>query len=95
MGAAALLCLVLAGCGRSDADGPDQQRFEAVVQERLGATDAQAACISDYVFDAYEPSEIDVLIEEGMPALPQARWEPYLTAAIACVTHDQTLGSGS
>ena len=61
--------------------------------ERLGATDLQARCITGYVFDAYDPAEIDILAAEGMQALPQARWEPYLNAAVACVTKDQSLGT--
>ncbi len=91
--AAALSVLVATTACSSDsgAAGIDERRFESVMQERFGATEAQARCITAYVFDRYDQGDIEVLVDDGMAALPQARWEPYLNASIACLTYDQPL----
>ncbi|MBL8774583.1 MAG: hypothetical protein JNK12_01575 [Acidimicrobiales bacterium] len=97
----ALLAVAAAtGCSSGEGDGGAEATvgrtgFVAAMEERYGVDGEQAACIADYVFEDYDPAEIAVLAEEGMPALPQARWEPYLNATVACITHDQPLAGGS
>lgn len=89
-----LVLVTTTGCS-SDADpeAVDEREFESVMQDRFGATDDQARCITGYVFDRYDQDDIDVIVDEGMAALAQARWEPYLNASIACLTHDQPLAT--
>lgn len=88
------------GCSSGEGNGDTEATvgrngFVAAMEDRYGVDDDQAACIADYVFEDYDPAEIAVLADEGMPALPQARWEPYLNATVACITHDQPLRGGS
>ena len=85
------LVWLLAACGGDDEAAVTEDQFTAEMTERFGASDTQARCITGYVFEDYEPTEIDVLMGEGMGALPQARWGPYLNASAACITHDQPL----
>jgi hypothetical protein len=93
--AAAALALLVPACGSSADATVDRADFDEVMVERFGADDEQAACITRYVFDDYDDAEIALLADEGMTALPQARWEGYLDATVACITHDQPLeGSG-
>ena len=92
---AVLVALVLttaAGCSSGDdAPSADRAEFGRTMEERYGIDREQAACITEYVFDDYDDAEIVVLTDDGMPALPQARWEPYLNATVTCITHDEPL----
>lgn len=92
--AVAALGLVLSACGGGSEPSVERAEFSAAMVDRFGATAAQAECITGYVFDAYDDAEIQVLVDEGMPALPQARWSAYLNASAACITHDQPLEGG-
>jgi hypothetical protein len=81
-----LLCaLALAGCG-DDGRRPDDDAIEAAVAERHGADHDQAVCLREYLVADYDADELEVLVDEGVGALPQARWDPYLLASVACLT---------
>lgn len=90
----AVLGLLLSACGDEAEPSLGRGEFSDTMVERFGATDTQADCITDYVFDEYDADEIQVLVDEGMGALPQARWSAYLNAAASCITHDQPLEGG-
>lgn len=85
------LVFVAIACSDQPSSTVDRTEFAASMVERFAATEAQARCITDYVFDDYDAAEIEVLVDEGMGALPQARWSGYLNAAAACITHDQPI----
>lgn len=88
----ALLALAGSACGPGDdAATVDRGSFSATVQERFAIDADRAACITDYVFEDYDPGEIEVLADDGVAALPQVRWGPYLDASAACITHDEPL----
>lgn len=96
MAAAALACavaLAATSCQRDDDPGTEVTRdeFTSAVQDRFGIDERRAACITDYVFEDYGADEVTVLAEQGLPALGPARWEPYLNASAACITHDEPL----
>lgn len=94
-GVALAATALVASCGADATATVDEDRFAAAMIEEFGATEEQAQCITDYVFEDYDAAEIEVLVDDGMAALPQARWEPYLNASAACLTHDEPLdGSG-
>lgn len=87
--------LAAASCtGSDDGSGDDAvspDEFTSVMQDRFGIDERRATCLTDYVFEDYDADEIAVLAEQGLPALPQARWEPYLNSSAACITHDEPL----
>lgn len=87
------LAVLLTACSSGGADGTGISRdaFTEAMQDRFGIDAARAECITTYVFEDYDPAEVLVLADGGMAALPQARWEPYLNASAACITHDEPL----
>lgn len=90
---AVALVLGIAACA-SDGDVRaelDRASFTATMQTRFSVDPDRAACITDYIFEDYGPDEIAVLADDGMAALPQVRWGPYLDASAACLTHDEPL----
>ena len=79
--------LALGGCGDDSGTGaPSRADLDAATVERLGVDEAQAACIGDYLVEDYSGEERQVLVDEGMIGLPQARWDPWLMASLACTT---------
>jgi hypothetical protein len=86
-----LLVALAAGCGGDGEARVSEAEFTGTMIDRFGATEDQAECITHYVFADYAADEIDLLAEEGMGALPQPRWGPYLNASAACITVDQPL----
>ena len=79
-----VLVALLAGCGDDAGAAPDREDFESAVAAQYGATADEAACIADYAYADYDDEAIQVLAEDGVAALPQALWEPFVTATIAC-----------
>ncbi len=89
--AAAVALLLVVACGDGGGtEGPSDQAVEQALMDRHGADAEQARCIAEYLYDDYDPAELAVIVEDGVGALPQARWETYLTASLACLT--QPLG---
>jgi hypothetical protein len=84
--AAAAACILLVACGGDGGDAPSADEIEQAMADQLGADGGQAACIRHYLVEDYEGAELRDLVDDGMGALPQARWEPYLTASLACLT---------
>lgn len=86
------LAVLLTACSSGGEDARvGRDAFTGAMQERFGIDEDRATCITTYVFEDYDPGEVVVLAERGMAALPQARWEPYLNATAACITHDEPL----
>lgn len=83
---AALLLLVACGDDGGGAEGPSDETLEQALMERHGADPEQAGCIAEYLRDDYDAAELTVIVDDGVGALPQARWETYLTASLACLT---------
>lgn len=83
-----ILAALFAGCGGKGGgqSGPSRNEVAQAVADRLGADDAQAGCTANYLFEDYDADELRVIVDEGMGGLPQPRWEPYLTATLACLT---------
>ena len=92
--AIAALGLLLSACADESEVSVGPGEFTDAMVERFGASEAQADCITTYVFEDYDDAEIRVLVDDGMAALPQARWSAYLNATASCITHDQPLEGG-
>lgn len=85
--ASVALLLLVAACGDdAGAAGPSDEALEQALMDRHGADAEQAQCIATYLHEEYDPAELTVIVEDGVGALPQARWETYLTASLACLT---------
>ena len=84
------LTALLSGCGDDD-DAPSRSAFEGAVADQYDATDEQAGCIADYAYADYDDGALVVLADEGVAALPQALWEPFVTAVIACTVDPDEL----
>lgn len=90
---ALVVTLTAASCLNPDDRATDvtPDEFTSAMQDRFGIGEQRATCITEYVFEDYGADEITVLVDQGLPALPQARWEPYLNSSAACITHDEPL----
>lgn len=77
---------LLSACGGGSGSAPSDAAIEEAMTVRFGADEHQAACIRRYLVEDYRAAELQTLVEDGMGALPQTRWEPYLTASLACLT---------
>lgn len=82
-----LAVLLPAACGGDDHTGssPDRAEFSTAMTELYGASDDQADCITRYVFDDYDPAEIETIQADGVDALPLGRWDAYFHTVIACL----------
>lgn len=90
--AVGLLALAAAGCTSGDGGATvDRASFTGTMQDRFAIDAERASCITDYVFEDYDADEVAVLADQGVAALPQVRWGPYLDASAACITHDEPL----
>ncbi len=83
---ATVLSVLLVACGDGSDGAPSDDEIERAMTDQLGADGDQAACIRRYLVQDYGASELQTLVADGMGALPQPLWEPYLTASLACLT---------
>ena len=63
-----------------------------VVRERI--SDAQARCVSRYVFAAYDAQQIAVIETKGITALASPFWAEYGHAFLACTLYDEVVRAG-
>lgn len=83
---------VATGCGSAGDDTTvSRSRFEVEMQERYATTADEAACITGFVYDEYDGTAIRALYDEGVTALPQAVWDPFVHSVIGCTIPDGSL----
>jgi hypothetical protein len=87
-----LATTLLVGCGGGDGVAPvPRADFVGEMAERYATGEAEATCIADYVYDEYDRGEIRVLYDDGVQALPQARWDAFLQSVIGCTVPEGSL----
>jgi hypothetical protein len=81
------------GGGGGAAVGVDRATFARGLVEGRRVTDAQAQCVTDFVFANYDPHEIRLLHDDGLQALPSPRWGAYAHSMLTCLFHDELAGA--
>lgn len=84
--------LLLAGCGGDD--GGEEavltpEAFQAGLVAREQFTPETAACISDYLYDAFPADQLQVLASSDTTGLPPQVWGRYTQVVLACQYHDE------
>ena len=82
--------LVASACGSDDDRSGDSDIGVAAISQamvdRYAADADQADCIASYTAEAYDDEELELILADGITALPQARWDVHLTSVFACLT---------
>ena len=89
-----LTVALLSACGGGGGSGGvDRATFARGLVEQQQVTDAQAQCVTDFVFRNYNASEIRLLHDDGLRALPSPRWGAYAHSMLGCLFHDELAGA--
>lgn len=88
----AALGLALGACGGDD--GGDEvvitpEALQAGLIQHEQFTPETAACMSDYLFDAVPPDQLQLLVSDDTSGLPPQFWGRYTQVILTCQYHDE------